>query len=55
MIFSFGNLIAWVMPSAFKKYFNRAYQQKEEEILSEKELKEIINNKASGGHKNGNN
>ena len=55
LIFSFGNLIAWVMPSAFKKYFNRGYQPKEEEILSEKELKEKIKKKVSGGHKNGNN
>ncbi|TFF69058.1 MAG: hypothetical protein EU516_01705 [Promethearchaeota archaeon] len=50
LIFSFGNLLAWVMPKSLKRYFNRKYEIKEEENFSEKELMDIIKTKLSGGN-----
>jgi hypothetical protein len=52
LIFSFGNLLGWLMPKSFKRYFNRKYKTKEEENFSEKELIDIVRMKIAGGEKN---
>jgi hypothetical protein len=47
IIFSFGNLIAWLMPKKLKIYFNRNYKPKVQEDLSENELMEKIKSQLS--------
>ena len=42
LVFSFGNLIAWIMPKRLKNYFNRGFIPPSDEILSENELLEKI-------------
>jgi hypothetical protein len=42
LTFSFGNLIAWIMPKRLKDYLNRGYTPPSDEILSENELLEKI-------------
>ena len=47
IIFSLGNLIAWMMPEKLKNYFNRNYQSIEEENLSEKQLIDLLKDQLS--------
>ncbi|MFX0058073.1 MAG: hypothetical protein ACFE8J_07210 [Candidatus Heimdallarchaeota archaeon] len=54
-IFTFGNLIAWVMPNKLKKFFSRNYKPIEEEVLSERELMEKIKLQVARGDRNGDN
>jgi hypothetical protein len=42
LIFSFGNLIAWVMPKKLKQYFNRNYSSTFDENISEDEIMEKV-------------
>lgn len=51
IIFSVGNLIAWVMPRKLKNYFNRGYTPISDEKLSESELLENIRKQLTGGEK----
>jgi hypothetical protein len=48
-LFSFGNLIAWIMPNKIKKYFNRKYKSVKDEALSENALMEKIKSELAGG------
>lgn len=54
VIFSFGNLIAWIMPQKLKDHFNRNYQIIIEEDISEKELLETIKTQLSKSDKHRN-
>ncbi|TFF97327.1 MAG: hypothetical protein EU541_08390 [Promethearchaeota archaeon] len=54
IIFSFGNLFAWIMPNFLKGFFNREYEPKNEDILSERELLDKIKKQVLGGRDNGN-
>ncbi|MFX1555956.1 MAG: hypothetical protein ACFFC9_01785 [Promethearchaeota archaeon] len=54
-IFTFGNLIAWIMPKKLREYFNRNYVPITEDFLSESELMEKIKSQLAGGGINGNN
>ena len=38
LVFSFGNLIAWVMPTKLKKYFNRNFSSTFDDDISEEEI-----------------
>ena len=49
IIFSFGNLFAWVMPKKLKKYYNRNYEVPISEELSEKDLLDKIKSQLSKG------
>ena len=49
IIFSFGNLIAWIMPKKLKKYYNRNYEVPISEELSEKDLLDKIKSQLSKG------
>jgi hypothetical protein len=49
LIFSIGNLLAWLMPKQLKDYFNKDFQPLQEETLSEKELMEEIKLQLSKG------
>jgi hypothetical protein len=40
------------MPQSLKKYFNKKYNYKTEEDLSDREIVDIIKKKVSGGNKN---
>ncbi|MGB5912887.1 MAG: hypothetical protein WBH31_16985 [Promethearchaeia archaeon] len=48
IIFSFGNLIAWIMPKRLKNYFNRGYTPPSDEVLTENELLEKIRKQLAG-------
>lgn len=49
IIFSFGNLIAWIMPKKLKEYYNRNYKVPISEDLSEKDLLDKIKSQLSKG------
>jgi hypothetical protein len=49
-VFSIGNLIGWVMPKKLKKYLNRNYVKTSDEVLSEKDLIDKINQQLKGGN-----
>jgi hypothetical protein len=49
IIFSFGNLIAWIMPKKLKDFYNRNYEVPISEELSEKDLLDKIKSQLSKG------
>lgn len=53
ILFSFGNLIGWLMPQRLKNYFNKNYTKIEEESLSEKDLLQKIKSELKRGNNNG--
>jgi len=50
LVFSFGNLIAWVMPKSLKRHFNRKYKTNEDLVLTERDITDIFKEKLSGGN-----
>jgi hypothetical protein len=55
MLFSFGNLIGWLMPQRLKNYFNRNYTSIKEETLTENELLQKIKSELKRGDNDGSN
>lgn len=53
ILFSFGNLIGWLMPQRLKNYFNKNYTTVKEETLTEKELLQKIKSELKGGNNDG--
>ena len=53
LIFSVGNLIAWMMPTKLKNYFNRNYKSFKEEHLNEKELMDLLKDQLSSDTREG--
>jgi len=54
-VFSFGNLIGWVMPKILKDFLNKNYVKASEEEFSESELLDKITLQLKGGKESGNN